>query len=74
MAIRSASEEYNSLPIETKRLGSIMESRMRMNQLIMEKGRLKKRYKQSMEEVDDHIRNLKKRIFELEEDRRVSDG
>lgn len=57
-------DKWNALPYEVRHIGSMREAEMRINQLLMEKGRIKKRYDQSMKEVNDHIRSLKKWIQE----------
>ena len=52
-------DDFNSLPIETRKICGVVIAEMRISQLKMEKERLKKRYRQSVREVNDHIRNLK---------------
>lgn len=67
--MRNWTEEYNALPHEVRIIGSAMDSRTRINQLKMEKMRLKLRYIQSLKEVNDHIKNLEKWIQDLEKGR-----
>lgn len=51
------SEKYNALPRDVRRIGAAMESRTRIQHLNFEKERLKKRYRQSLAEINDHIKN-----------------
>jgi phage host-nuclease inhibitor protein Gam len=53
------SDKWNAMPYDIRHIGSMCETEMRINQLMMEKARLKKRYLQSIKEVDEHIKNLK---------------
>jgi predicted patatin/cPLA2 family phospholipase len=53
------SEKWNALPLEIRLIGSKCETQMRINQLEMEKKRLKQRYLQSIKEVNEHIANLR---------------
>jgi len=62
------SDKWNALPREVRHIGSMVESEMRINQLKREKDRLKTRYKQSIKEVNDHIKNLEKWIEKNEYD------
>ena len=52
------SEAFNKLPIEIRHVGAMNEAEMRINQLKIEKNRLKKRYDQSIVEINQHIKNL----------------
>ena len=52
------SEAWNKLPKEIRHIGSMCEAEMRVNQLKIEKNRLKKRYQQSITEVNEHIASL----------------
>jgi len=56
------SDKFNDLPIEIRHIGSMCEAEMRINQLKIEKSRLKKRYNKSVSEVNAHIKNLEKWI------------
>ena len=56
------SEKWNAMPKEIRLIGTMVETEMRINQLLMEKDRLKTRYCQSIKEVNDHIKNLKQRL------------
>jgi hypothetical protein len=56
------SDIWNKLPAEIRHIGSMCETEMRIQQLNMEKERLKKRYHQSVKEIDEHIENLEKWI------------
>ena len=57
------SEEFNKLPIEIRHIGAMNEAEMRMNQLEMEKTRVKKRYRESIREINQHIENLRQWII-----------
>ena len=52
------SDKWNKLPIEIRKVGSMCETEMRINQLEIEKDRLKRRYEQSVGEINAHIRSL----------------
>jgi len=49
--------EFNALPEHIRTIGCAMEARTRIQQLKMEKGRLKRHYELSVHEVDEHIKN-----------------
>jgi len=51
-------DEWNKLPYEIRHIGSMCGAEMRINQLEMEKDRLKRRYDQSLKEINEHIKNL----------------
>lgn len=56
------SDEFNALPIEVRKIANMVECEMRINQLEMEKKRLKKSYNRNLEEINDHIKNLERWI------------
>ena len=56
------SERWNELPEEIRRIGSITEAEMRINQLKAEKARLEKSYRRNIDEINNHIANLEKFI------------
>ena len=58
-------EKFNNLPIEIRTIGSAENTITRINQLRMEKDRLKKRYNQSIKEINDHIKNLEDWLLNL---------
>ena len=60
------SDAFNALPMDVRHVGAMCECEMRINQLILEKDRLEKRYSQSLIEINDHIANLKKWMLENE--------
>ena len=49
---------FNKLPRDVRHIAAMNETSMRINQLEMEKSRLKKHYRQSVREINDHIKNL----------------
>ena len=59
------SDRFNALPFEIREIGCGMELMTRIQQLEMEKVRLKKRYDQSVHEINDHIENCEKALKEL---------
>ena len=63
---RDWSKEFNALPEEVRTIGCAMEARTRIQQLEMEKDRLKKRYRQSVGEIDAHIENCRVWLHKLE--------
>ncbi|MCP3961345.1 MAG: hypothetical protein GY719_26150 [bacterium] len=63
---RDWSAEFNALPLEVRTVGAALEFRTRIQHLKMEKRRLKKRYRQSCREIDDHIRNCERALRDLE--------
>ncbi len=60
--------EYNLLPADVRLIGSAMEVRTRIQHLKMEKDRIKKRYQESMREINDYLRNCEKWLLRLEND------
>ena len=63
---RDWAKEFNALPEEVRTIGCAMEARTRIQQLEMEKVRLKKRYRQSVGEIDAHIENCRVWLHKLE--------
>jgi hypothetical protein len=63
---RDWSKEFNALPEDVRTIGCAMEARTRIQQLEMEKDRLKKRYRQSVGEIDAHIENCRVWLHKLE--------
>ena len=59
-------DRFNALPKDVRVIGSAMEAQTRIQQLNFEKDRLRVRYKQSMKECNDHIRNCEKWLADLE--------
>ena len=51
-------EAFNALPYEIRHIGAMCEAEMRINQLKMEKDRLKRAYERSLSEINGHIKNL----------------
>jgi len=51
------SEKFNSLTPEIREIISCSETKLRIQHLNFEKTRLKKRYNQSLSEINDHIKN-----------------
>jgi len=62
------SDQWNAMPIKYRKIGSMIETQMRINQLHKEKDRLEKRYRQSVREVNDHIGNLKRSLKEAKDE------
>lgn len=56
------SDDYNALPIETRKICGSVITEMRIQQLNMEKARLKRRFNQSIAEIIGHIKNLKESL------------
>ena len=63
---RDWSKEFNALPEEVRIIGSALELKIRMQHLLIEKDRIKKRYRQSLREIDDHTKNCKEWLVGLE--------
>lgn len=53
------SNEFNKLPKKIRMIGSMTETEMRINQLLMEKKRVQKFYRAHIREIDEHIANLR---------------
>jgi len=66
MSATDWSARFNALPYETRLIGAAMESRTRIQQLRIEKDRLKRRYDQSIKEIDLHILNCEAHLKTLE--------
>lgn len=56
------SEEFNKLPYEVRHVIAMNEIELRIQHLRMEKERLKKRYNQSVAEIDGYISNLQSEL------------
>ncbi len=52
------SEEFNKLPRDVRHVVAMNEIELRIQHLRMEKERLKKRYTQSVSEINGYIENL----------------
>jgi hypothetical protein len=63
---RDWSKDFNSLPEDVRTIGCVLEARTRIQQLEMEKERLKKHYRQSVDEIDGHIENCRVWLHKLE--------
>lgn len=61
-------EKFNNLSPEIRKIGSASEAQLRIQHLNFEKGRLKKRYDQSIKEINDHIKNCEKWVKDLEKE------
>jgi hypothetical protein len=62
---RDWSQEFNALPEHIRIIGAAMEVRTRIQHLNFEKDRLKRRYDQSMREINEHILNCEKWFHNL---------
>ena len=51
------SAEFNALPKDVRTIGAAMECRTRIQHLRFEKDRLQKRHKQSLSEINEHIKS-----------------
>lgn len=54
-------DKWNELPLHIRKIGSKCETAMRINQLLIEKERVKKYYRRHIAEIDAHISDLKNR-------------
>lgn len=61
---RKIIEEYNSLPFNILKLNAILEVRTRIQHLLFEKDRLTRRYKESLKQINSHIKNCEQGIKE----------
>jgi len=61
------SEEFNALDYKTRLIGSSIQTQTRIQHLIFEKNRIKKRYTQSMKEINEYIKNCEKHLKENED-------
>lgn len=52
------SDAWNELPYDIRHIGAMCEYELRIQHLQMEKNRLKKRYTQSLKEINEHIKNI----------------
>lgn len=49
-------DRYNQFPPDVRHVGAMLECELRIQHLIFEKKRLRARLKQSIKEIDDHIK------------------
>ena len=56
------SDKFNKLPIEIRNIACASSAYENINYLVREKQRLKKRYNQSVKEINEHIKNIEKWI------------
>lgn len=61
-------EKFNALSPEIRKIGCAQEAQLRIQHLNFEKSRLKKRYTQSVAEINEHIKNCEKTLVELEKE------
>ena len=61
-------EAFNALPFEIRTIAVAVSLEDQINVLRREKRRLKKRYKQSVKEINAHIKNLKHILVHYEDD------
>lgn len=59
---RDWSKEWNAMPYETRLICAKVESQMRINQLVMERDRVKRYYKRHIADINSHIANLKRAL------------
>jgi predicted RNase H-like nuclease (RuvC/YqgF family) len=65
---KTVSELFNALPKRTRTIGAAMECQTRIQHLRFEKDRLKKRYQQSVKEINEHIRACDRALARLEKE------
>jgi len=53
------SDKFNKLPDDVRHIGAAREAELRIQHLELEKERLIKRHRQSLREINDHIKNCK---------------
>lgn len=63
---RDWSAEFNALPPEVRLIGAAMEARLRIQHLQLEKKRLEKRHRESVSEINRHIKNCEDWLQRLE--------
>lgn len=59
---------FNDFPYEQRRIVSALDCRLRIQHLTLEKLRLKKRYNQSLSEINSHIKNCEDGFKQIEEE------
>jgi hypothetical protein len=68
MKYKNWSEKFNALSPEIRKIGSASEAQIRIQHLNFEKDRLRKRYAQSLREINEHIKNCEQWLKELEKE------
>ncbi len=63
---RNYVEEFNELPYAARHIATMVSARENINYLQREKARLKKRYRQSLAEINAHIKGIEVWIAENE--------
>jgi len=56
---------FNGMPLKVRKIFAAQESELRIQHLNFEKDRLKKRYRQSLAEINQHIANCEKSLAQL---------
>lgn len=56
--MKNWSIKYNALPQETRKIAGVINTETRIQQLEMEKDRLKRSYKRNLQEINSHIKSL----------------
>jgi ABC-type phosphate transport system auxiliary subunit len=64
--MKNWSKKFNELSLEHRKIGLAHEAQLRVQHLEMEKTRLKRRYEQSLKEINSHIKNCKETLEKLE--------
>lgn len=62
------SERFNALGPKIRIIGCAAEAKLRIQHLNFEKSRLKKRYDQSVAEINSHIKNCERHLADLEKE------
>ncbi len=60
--MRDWTKEFNNLTIETRTIANAVAMQDQINGLKREKERLKKRYNQSVKEINDHIKSIERSL------------
>ena len=66
MSKRNWSKEFNALPKGMRIIGAAMEAKTRIQHLLFEKKRMRKRYLQSCQEINEHLKNCEEMLRGLE--------
>ena len=72
--MRDWTKEFNALPKEVRTIGSAMEAKTRIQHLNFEKDRIQKRYRQSLDEINKHIKSCEDWLLRLEDEMSIFEG
>lgn len=65
---------FNDLPFDIRKIGAAMETKTRIQHLLMEKSRLKSRYQKSCAEINDHIKNCEQTLIRYSKERNQTES